>query len=69
MTMCTSDRLQNLSGLGKLRILSIQSNRITKLEGLEVLPELEELYISHNGVLRIEGLDKNVCQSACLLLG
>lgn len=46
--------------MGKLRILSIQSNRITKLEGLEGLANLEELYISHNGVQRLEGLEKNV---------
>jgi protein phosphatase 1 regulatory subunit 7 len=46
--------------LKSLRVLSIQSNRITKLEGLEELAALEELYISHNGLGKIEGLDKNV---------
>ena len=44
----------------KLKILSIQSNRITKLEGLDNLTDLEELYISYNGILRLEGLDKSV---------
>lgn len=44
----------------KLRVLSIQSNRLTKLEGLETLEALEELYLSHNGIQKLEGLDKNV---------
>ncbi|KAJ7684909.1 hypothetical protein DFH06DRAFT_1118563 [Mycena polygramma] len=41
-------------------ILSLQSNRITKLEGLEELDTLEELYLSHNGVQHLEGLEKNL---------
>ncbi|KIY68170.1 L domain-like protein [Cylindrobasidium torrendii FP15055 ss-10] len=41
--------------LPKLRILSIQSNRITKIEALP--PSLEELYLSHNGVEVLEGLE------------
>ena len=41
-------------------MLSIQSNRITKLENLDALENLEELYISHNGLTRIEGLDSNL---------
>ncbi|KAG9016641.1 hypothetical protein FRB90_002708 [Tulasnella sp. 427] len=53
-------KLENLAHLCKLRILSIQSNRIVKLEGLEGLVDLEELYISHNGLERLEGLDKNM---------
>ena len=51
---------QNLGALKNLRILSIQSNRITKIEGLESLENLEEFYISHNGIQRIEGLENNV---------
>ena len=43
-----------------MRILALQSNRITKIEGLEDLNNLEELYLSHNGVQRIEGLEHNV---------
>lgn len=39
--------------------MSIQSNRIVKLEGLEGLDSLEEIYISHNGLTRIEGLEKS----------
>lgn len=50
---------QNLSALKKLKILSIQSNRITVLSGLEELENLEELYISHNGIAKIEGLSQN----------
>ena len=38
----------------------MQSNRVTRLEGLEELANLEELYLSHNGITRLEGLDKNV---------
>lgn len=51
---------QNLDKLKRLRLLSIQSNRITKIEGLEALTELEELYISHNGVEKLGGLESNV---------
>jgi len=51
---------QNLGALKKLRLLSIQSNRITRIEGLENLVNLEELYLSHNGISKLEGLDNNV---------
>lgn len=38
----------------RLRILSVQSNRLTRIEGLALISEsLEELYLSHN---RIEEL-------------
>lgn len=40
-----------------LRILSIQSNRLIKIEGFEALVNLEELYLSHNGIQKLEGLD------------
>ncbi|KAG1750138.1 L domain-like protein [Suillus lakei] len=50
---------QNLSTLSRLKILSLQSNRITKIEGLDQLADLEELYLSHNGVERLEGLENN----------
>ena len=49
-------KLENLN-LPNLTILSIQSNRITKLEGLDALVNLEEFYISDNGLKKIEGLD------------
>jgi len=38
----------------------MQSNRITKIENIEELENLEELYLSHNGLTKIEGLEKNV---------
>lgn len=42
-----------------LKILSIQSNRLSRISGLEDLPSLEELYISHNALSEISGLDQN----------
>jgi Leucine-rich repeat (LRR) protein len=51
---------QNLSTFKNLKILSLQSNRITKMENLEELESLEELYLSHNGLTKLEGLEKNV---------
>jgi protein phosphatase 1 regulatory subunit 7 len=56
-----TDPAQNLSTFTSLKILSLQSNRITKMENLEALLNLEELYLSHNGLSKIEGLEKNVC--------
>ena len=38
----------------------MQSNRVTKLESLEELGNLEEIYLAHNGISKIEGLEKNV---------
>lgn len=43
-----------------MKTLSIQSNRITKIENLSELINLEELYLSHNGLQKIEGLEANV---------
>ena len=40
--------------------LSLQSNRLVKIEGLDLLVNLKELYISHNGIERLEGLEHNV---------
>lgn len=54
---------KNLTAFSSLKILSIQSNRITKMENLEGLAALEELYLSHNGLTKIEGLEKNVRHS------
>jgi protein phosphatase 1 regulatory subunit 7 len=42
--------------LPKLRILSIQSNRIEELLGLEHLFSLEELYVSHNKLKKLQPL-------------
>lgn len=58
----TAHHVQNLDALKRLKILSIQSNRITKLEGLEHLESLEEVYLSHNGIERLEGLEHNVSE-------
>ncbi|SJM86800.1 probable protein phosphatase 1 regulatory subunit SDS22 [Zygosaccharomyces bailii] len=52
-------RLVNLHYLKSLRILSIQSNNLKKIEGLEELENLEELYLSHNHLTKIEGLENN----------
>jgi Leucine-rich repeat (LRR) protein len=52
--------VQNLGSLKRLKILALQSNRITKIEGLEKLENLEDLYLSHNGISRMEGLEHNV---------
>jgi protein phosphatase 1 regulatory subunit 7 len=51
---------KNLDTFKSLKILSLQSNRITKLEGLGGLTNLEEIYLSHNGLKKIEGLEHNV---------
>lgn len=51
--------MQNLDSLSNLRIISIQSNRLTKITGLSALPKLEELYLSHNAVTDLSGLESN----------
>jgi protein phosphatase 1 regulatory subunit 7 len=51
---------QNMSHLKNLKILSIQSNRLTQISGVSELPNLEELYISHNALTEIYNLDNNV---------
>lgn len=43
----------------KLRLLSIQSNRITDLSPLKDVPSLEELYISHNLLESLDGIESN----------
>nr|AGS43928.1 SDS22-delta81-171-myc3 [Cloning vector pAG118] len=53
-------RLINLHPLKNLKILSIQSNKLKKIENLEELTNLEELYLSHNFITKIEGLEKNL---------
>lgn len=51
--------LKNLDALTNLKILSIQSNRLTKIDGLSKLKNLEELYVSHNAIEEISGLEEN----------
>jgi protein phosphatase 1 regulatory subunit 7 len=45
-----------LDALANLETLTAQSNRLTKLEGLENLHNLEQLYLSNNGISKIEGM-------------
>ncbi|GAQ86745.1 hypothetical protein KFL_003090020 [Klebsormidium nitens] len=47
----------DLGGLTGLVRLSLQSNRLTHIAGLEGCAGLEELYLSHNGINTLEGLD------------
>jgi protein phosphatase 1 regulatory subunit 7 len=53
------DTFKNLSTFTNLKILSIQSNRLTSLTGLSHLPQLEELYVSHNALIETNGLGSN----------
>ncbi|XP_022729403.1 protein phosphatase 1 regulatory subunit pprA-like isoform X2 [Durio zibethinus] len=46
----------NLCGLGCIKKISLQSNRLTSMIGLEECMALEELYLSHNGIAKMEGL-------------
>lgn len=50
---------QNLDALSNLRIISIQSNRLTSITGVSSLPNLEELYLSHNAITDLSGLESN----------
>lgn len=56
----STDSRQNVSALVNLKILSIQSNRLPAITGLDSLVNLEELYISHNALEEISGLDQNL---------
>ncbi|KZV42675.1 protein phosphatases pp1 regulatory subunit [Dorcoceras hygrometricum] len=49
-------RAINLCGLTCIKKLSLQSNRLTSITGLEECVALEELYLSHNGISEMEGL-------------
>lgn len=40
--------------------LSLQNNRLVKIEGLEKLVNLTELYVSENGIEKIENLENNI---------
>ena len=48
---------QNLGALGKLEVLSVQSNRLTAIGGLDGLCSLQELYLIHNAIKVVEGLE------------
>lgn len=49
-------RTINVCGLKCIKKISLQSNRITSISGLEECLALEELYLSHNGITKMEGL-------------
>lgn len=49
-------RAINLCGLKCIKKISLQSNRLTSMAGLEECVALEELYMSHNGIAKMEGL-------------
>lgn len=51
--------MKNLDSLSNLRIISIQSNRLTGITGLSALPKLEEIYLSHNAITDLSGLEAN----------
>ena len=44
----------------RLLVFLLQSNRLTKIEGLECLTHLDSLYLSHNAIEKLEGLENNV---------
>ncbi len=45
--------------LVNVKRLSVQQNRVTRLQGLAQLPNLEELYLSHNGITWSESRDSS----------
>ncbi|KAK3031745.1 hypothetical protein RJ639_036625 [Escallonia herrerae] len=46
----------NLCGLKCIKKISLQSNHLTSISGLEECIAVEELYLSHNGISKMEGL-------------
>jgi len=49
--------IEHLSPLVKLRQLSLQSNRLTSLAGVDECASLEELYVSENRIESLAGMD------------
>jgi hypothetical protein len=47
-------QIEGLESLTSLRKISVQSNRLESMAGLEGCTALEELYLSHNGINRLE---------------
>lgn len=58
-----------MDSFSSLRVLSIQSNRLTRLENLDALVGLEELYLSHNGLTSLDGLPKTLKKLRVLDIG
>ena len=51
------DRIMPLTGMEKLRLLSLSRNAIKKVERLEDVAEtLEELWLSYNQISTLDGL-------------
>lgn len=46
----------DLCGLKCIKKLSLHSNRLTSMKGLEECTALERLYLAHNGITKMEGL-------------
>ncbi|XP_046849472.1 dynein axonemal light chain 1-like isoform X2 [Xenia sp. Carnegie-2017] len=52
------EKIANLNGLKKLRILSLGRNNIKNLNGLEAVSDtLEELWISYNNIEKLKGIN------------
>lgn len=69
------EQVENIKPTGKVAfessivqvfIYQIQSNRISRIENLENLRELRELYLSHNCIVKLEGLQG--CQQTLNML-
>merc|ERR1711907_680696 len=56
------DKIGNLAGMEKLKILSLGRNLIKKLDNLDGLGnKLEELWISYNSISSLSGIEKLKC--------
>ncbi|KAF0772762.1 hypothetical protein AaE_002245 [Aphanomyces astaci] len=45
-----------LEALAKLKIISVQSNRLVSIENLDANANLQEVYLSHNGIAAIQNI-------------
>lgn len=45
----------------------MQANRLTRITGLEALPQLQELYVSENGISELSGLEAQVRRTPIML--
>jgi dynein light chain 1 len=53
----TIDRMGSLSGMSKLKVLSVGRNNLKKIEKLEdVASTLEQLWLSYNQISSLEGI-------------
>jgi protein phosphatase 1 regulatory subunit 7 len=64
-----SNKIASLRGctLPSLRLLSMQSNRVARLDDIPPFPALEELYLSHNGVEDLALLAPSLCATLRVL--